>query len=156
MNGCRAPAYTRSAPLRNASSTSACPMPRLPPVTRTDLPVIAVPFISSSFGFTLSSAISIALCDNRDPLGRQNPSRGLQRDADDAQRPRTRRRYARLTRSRRTSTALQSPYDHSSRALDARRSVALRPLAPRPFAPRALGRLLPRPALGITELLGDR
>src|SRR3954454_10633851 len=58
MNGRRTPAYTRSAPLRNASSTSACPMPRLPPVTRTDLPVIVVPFISSSFGFIRSSAIS--------------------------------------------------------------------------------------------------
>src|SRR4051812_48059110 len=78
MNGRRTPAYTRSAPLRNASSTSACPMPRLPPVTRTDLPVIVVPFISSSFGLIRSSAISIALCDNRDPLGRQNPSRGLE------------------------------------------------------------------------------
>src|SRR5882757_3854227 len=33
--GRRVPAYTRFAPLRRASSTSACPIPRLAPVTRT-------------------------------------------------------------------------------------------------------------------------
>jgi hypothetical protein len=33
--GRRVPAYTRVAPLLKASSTSACPMPRLAPVTRT-------------------------------------------------------------------------------------------------------------------------
>ncbi|MGZ3506574.1 MAG: hypothetical protein ACXWNK_15550 [Vulcanimicrobiaceae bacterium] len=38
--GWRVPAYTRVAPLRKASSTSACPMPRLAPVTRTALSAI--------------------------------------------------------------------------------------------------------------------
>src|SRR5260370_29875543 len=37
-NGCRVLAYTRRAPLLKASSTSACPIPRLAPVTRTVLP----------------------------------------------------------------------------------------------------------------------
>jgi hypothetical protein len=35
--GCRVPAYTCLAPLLSASSTSACPMPRLAPVIRTVL-----------------------------------------------------------------------------------------------------------------------
>src|ERR1035438_3460356 len=38
----RVPAYTRRAPLFRASLTSACPMPRLAPVTRTVLPAIAI------------------------------------------------------------------------------------------------------------------
>src|ERR1035438_10506470 len=38
----RVPAYTRRAPLFRASLTSACPMPRLAPVTRTVLPVIVI------------------------------------------------------------------------------------------------------------------
>src|SRR4029077_19822007 len=41
-NGSRVPAYTRFAPLRRASSTSACPIPRLAPVTRTALSVIVI------------------------------------------------------------------------------------------------------------------
>ena len=40
--GRRVPAYTRLAPLRRASSTSACPIPRLAPVIRTVLPVAPV------------------------------------------------------------------------------------------------------------------
>src|SRR5260370_532145 len=36
-SGWRVPAYTRVAPLARASATSACPMPRLAPVTRTVL-----------------------------------------------------------------------------------------------------------------------
>src|SRR6266545_5299343 len=42
--GWRVPAYTRVAPLLKASSTSACPRPRLAPVTRTALPSIAIAF----------------------------------------------------------------------------------------------------------------
>src|SRR5258708_34661406 len=38
----RVPAYTRLAPRARASLTSACPMPRLAPVTRTALPAIDV------------------------------------------------------------------------------------------------------------------
>ena len=45
VKGWRAPAYTRFAPLFNASSTRACPMPRLAPVTRT---VLSAMVISSS------------------------------------------------------------------------------------------------------------
>jgi hypothetical protein len=40
--GWRVPAYTRPAPLRRASATSACPMPRLAPVTRTALSAIVI------------------------------------------------------------------------------------------------------------------
>src|SRR5260370_19806520 len=41
--GWRVPAYTRFAPLLKASSTSACPIPRLAPVTRTALSAIVIP-----------------------------------------------------------------------------------------------------------------
>jgi hypothetical protein len=40
--GWRVPAYTRFAPLLKASSTSACPMPRLAPVTKTALSAIVI------------------------------------------------------------------------------------------------------------------
>ena len=40
--GRRVPAYARFAPLRRASSTRACPMPRLAPVTRTVLSEIVI------------------------------------------------------------------------------------------------------------------
>src|SRR5215510_12214663 len=43
--GRRVPAYTRLAPLLRASSTSACPMPRLAPVTRT---VVFAMFVGES------------------------------------------------------------------------------------------------------------
>src|SRR5215472_15956102 len=46
--GWRVPAYTRVAPLRRASSTSARPMPRLPPVTRTVLSAIVTMVTVSS------------------------------------------------------------------------------------------------------------
>src|SRR2546425_2882332 len=43
--GWRVPAYTRFAPLLKASSTSACPIPRLAPVTRTTRPSIVIAFV---------------------------------------------------------------------------------------------------------------
>src|SRR5882672_4171077 len=45
--GFRVPAYTLLAPLLKASSTSALPMPRLAPVTRTALPAIIITVSSS-------------------------------------------------------------------------------------------------------------
>ena len=42
VKGWRVPAYTRFAPLLNASSTSAFPIPRLAPVTRTALFAIVI------------------------------------------------------------------------------------------------------------------
>ena len=42
IKGWRVPAYTRFAPLVNASSTSAWPMPRLAPVTKTVLSAIVI------------------------------------------------------------------------------------------------------------------
>src|SRR5262249_11301027 len=50
--GWRVPAYTRVAPLRSASSTSARPMPRLPPVIRTVLSAI-VTMVTVSFSSRL-------------------------------------------------------------------------------------------------------
>src|SRR5262249_4193396 len=49
--GRRVPAYTRFAPLLRASATSACPMPRLAPVTRTVLPAIAIAVAPCGCGF---------------------------------------------------------------------------------------------------------
>ncbi len=48
--GRRVPAYTRPAPRRRASVTSACPMPRLAPVTRMAVPSIVVLIGVSSMG----------------------------------------------------------------------------------------------------------
>src|SRR5882762_11653803 len=42
--GLRVPAYTRFAPLLKASSTSACPIPRLAPVIKTDLSAMFITF----------------------------------------------------------------------------------------------------------------
>ena len=63
-----------AAPRLSASSTSACPMPRLAPVTRIDRFVTVAPFISNSFCVITFAAISIALGNNRGPRGRQNPT----------------------------------------------------------------------------------
>src|SRR5229473_2426672 len=46
VKGWRVPAYTRFAPLLKASSTSACPIPRLAPVTRTALSAIVMVVLS--------------------------------------------------------------------------------------------------------------
>src|SRR6266849_1444801 len=53
--GWRVPAYTRLAPRRRASLTSACPMPRLAPVTRTVLSAI-VTMMTISFFFLIGGA----------------------------------------------------------------------------------------------------
>src|SRR6516164_10698704 len=46
----RVPAYTRFAPLLRASATSACPMPRVAPVTRTVLPAIVIALLPYGVG----------------------------------------------------------------------------------------------------------
>ena len=50
VSGSRVPAYTRAAPRARASVTSACPMPRLAPVTRM---VVSAMFMSAApFGWS--------------------------------------------------------------------------------------------------------
>src|ERR1035441_237640 len=71
--GWRVPAYTRLAPRDSASVTSACPMPRLAPVTRTVLPLIvmsAPPARRCSCGFR---AACLALTDIDQPDSGESP-----------------------------------------------------------------------------------
>src|SRR6266436_4140976 len=92
--GWRVPAYTRFAPLLKASSTSACPIPRLAPVTRTTRPSIVIAFVLIQPPCGLS---------DRDPRRRRSPSRacGTRHDRDRQVRPHgERHRFGYLRRTR--------------------------------------------------------
>src|SRR5262245_10728353 len=60
-SGWRVPAYTRLAPLARASAASACPMPRLAPVTRTVLSLMVMPVVRR--GVTVCSGQECQLAD---------------------------------------------------------------------------------------------
>src|SRR5215510_3611378 len=63
--GCRVPAYTRFAPHLKASSTSALPMPRLAPLTRTALSAIFTVFLPQ---VDATEAIAVAVAKTADDL----------------------------------------------------------------------------------------
>src|SRR5258708_30792409 len=72
--GCRVPAYTRFAPLHKASSTSALPMPRLAPVTRTALFAMIIT-VSSSVMSQKSRLVSYPATQARPESGARNAGR---------------------------------------------------------------------------------
>src|SRR5215475_127919 len=78
-NGSRVPTYTSSALLFRASSTSARPMPRLPPVTRTVLSamlaMMTISFSCGGAGLTHRYGLGSARCFRSEPL-RPQPVNG--------------------------------------------------------------------------------